>query len=171
MKSINIVEFQNILKTAGASSGVCCIDVRTPAEYRAEHIVGVKNMPLDQIKKHADQLDQYDTVYVQCLSGGRSCQAIEKIQGIKPELINVEGGITAWKEAGLPVKLGGSTLPIMRQVMIVAGVLVLTGVGLSLLVSESFIWLSAFVGAGLLFSGVSGWCGMALLLGKMPWNR
>jgi rhodanese-related sulfurtransferase len=84
----------------------------------------------------------------------------------------LEGGLDAWREAGLPI-MADSTAPleIMRQVQIAAGLLVLTGVGLSLTVSQAWIGLSAFVGAGLTFAGATGWCGMAKLLAHMPWNR
>jgi rhodanese-related sulfurtransferase len=61
--------------------------------------------------------------------------------------------------------------PLMQQVQIVAGSLVLLGVVLGYLLNPAFFLLSGFVGAGLLFAGLSGWCGMALLLAKMPWNR
>jgi rhodanese-related sulfurtransferase len=82
------------------------------------------------------------------------------------------GGIDGWAAAGLPVEVDrAQPIEIMRQVQIAAGVLVLTGVVLGLLVSPGFFGLSAFVGAGLTFAGVTGWCGMARLLGLMPWNR
>jgi hypothetical protein len=58
-----------------------------------------------------------------------------------------------------------------RQVQIVAGSLVLAGLLLALLISPWFAAVSAFIGAGLVFAGASGWCGMAHLLGAMPWNR
>ena len=84
----------------------------------------------------------------------------------------LEGGIDAWKKAGLPVALDRSQpIDIMRQVQIVAGSLVLIGAVLGFFVAPGFYALSAFVGAGLLFAGISGFCGMAKLLGLMPWNR
>jgi rhodanese-related sulfurtransferase len=82
------------------------------------------------------------------------------------------GGIDGWAAAGLPVEVDrGKPIEIMRQVQIAAGVLVLTGVILGLLVAPGFFGLSAFVGAGLTFAGLTGWCGMAKLLAVMPWNR
>ena len=84
----------------------------------------------------------------------------------------LEGGIDAWKRAGLPVLTDRrQPLEIMRQVQIAAGGLVLLGVALGIWVAPAFLGLSAFVGAGLVFAGVSGWCGMARLLALMPWNR
>jgi rhodanese-related sulfurtransferase len=84
----------------------------------------------------------------------------------------VEGGIEAWKKAGLPIaKDRSQPIEIQRQVQIAAGSLVLLGVVLGLAVSPAFYAVSAFVGAGLTFAGFSGWCGMATLLARMPWNR
>lgn len=84
----------------------------------------------------------------------------------------LDGGLEAWKKAGLPVALDRSQpIDIMRQVQIVAGSLVLIGVVLGATVASGFYLLSGFVGAGLLFAGVSGFCGMARLLAMMPWNQ
>lgn len=84
----------------------------------------------------------------------------------------LEGGIEARKEAGLPVaRDSNQPIEIMRQVQIAAGSLVLIGVVLGALLHPAFYGLAGFVGAGLLFAGLSGWCGMAKLLALMPWNR
>jgi rhodanese-related sulfurtransferase len=84
----------------------------------------------------------------------------------------VDGGIEAWKKAGLPVlRDTGQPIEMQRQVQIAAGVLVLLGVVLGYFASPAFYGISAFVGAGLTFAGISGWCGMAKLLALMPWNR
>jgi rhodanese-related sulfurtransferase len=84
----------------------------------------------------------------------------------------LEGGIEAWRKAGLPVaKDRRAPLEIMRQVQITAGMLVLAGVVLGFAVAPGFFGISAFVGAGLTFAGMTGWCGMARLLALMPWNR
>lgn len=91
--------------------------------------------------------------------------------GTAPTYI-LAGGIDAWRRAGQPTVADRSRpLEIMRQVQITAGALVLTGVLLGLFVAPGFFGLSAFVGSGLMFAGVTGWCGMANLLRVMPWNR
>ena len=83
----------------------------------------------------------------------------------------MEGGLEAWKSAGLPIAADKSApMEINRQVQITAGSLVLIGVLLSVFVNPAFVWLSAFIGAGLTFAGLSGWCGMGLLLASAPWN-
>ena len=85
---------------------------------------------------------------------------------------DLEGGLPSWQQAGLPVrKLTNAPMPLMRQVQIAAGSLVLLGLILSNTVAPAWILLSWFVGAGLVFAGVSGFCGMARLLALMPWNR
>ena len=84
----------------------------------------------------------------------------------------LEGGLDNWVRAGLPVEANRKApLEMMRQVQIVAGSLVLAGALLGWLVSPLFFGLSAFVGAGLTFAGISGFCGMAKLLAFLPWNR
>ena len=108
------------------------------------------------------------------LSGARTKGNAIKLAAAEPacEAYILDGGLDAWKKAGLPVTLDRSQpIDIMRQVQIVAGSLVLTGVVLGALVSPGFYALSGFVGAGLLFAGASGFCGMARLLAVMPWNQ
>lgn len=85
----------------------------------------------------------------------------------------LDGGVDGWARTGLPIagREAAQALPIMRQVQIAAGLLVLTGVLLSIFVAPMWIALAGFVGAGLSFAGITGWCGMAQLLGMMPWNR
>ena len=112
-----------------------------------------------------------EPVYLICRSGSRGKQACEKLLSAGYEnVVNVEGGTLAWEKAGLPVRRGKKVISLERQVRIAAGSLVLLGSLLGLL-SPWFFALPAFVGAGLVFSGVTDTCGMGLLLAKMPWNR
>jgi rhodanese-related sulfurtransferase len=154
-----------------ADQRVKVIDVREPMEYAGGHIVGSLNVPLSRITK-AD-LPRGPLVLV-CHSGNRSAQALAQLQqqGHAYPLADLEGGVPAWQQAGLPVrKLKNAPLPLMRQVQITAGSLVLLGLILSNVVAPAWILLSWFVGAGLVFAGVSGFCGMARLLALMPWNK
>ena len=140
-------------------------------EYVGGHIAGSLNIPLSRITE-AD-LPQGPLVLV-CQSGNRSAKALALLQqlGRQHPLTDLQGGVPAWQQAGFPVrKLKGAPLPLMRQVQIAAGSLVLLGVILSQTVAPGWIWLSGFVGAGLTFAGISGFCGMARLLAVMPWNR
>ena len=112
-------------------------------------------------------------VIFHCRSGARTLANAARLAGAAScEAYVLEGGIDAWKKAGLPVAVDRrQPIEIMRQVQIVAGSLVLLGVVLGVWVAPAFLGLSAFVGAGLAFAGISGWCGMARLLAIMPWNR
>jgi rhodanese-related sulfurtransferase len=88
------------------------------------------------------------------------------------EVLSLRGGIDAWKAAGLPIAENRRVpIPIMRQVQLVVGAMVLAGSVLAWLVSPWFLALTGFFGAGLLFAGATGTCGLAAVLGLMPWNR
>ncbi len=148
------------------------IDVRTPAEYESGHIKEAENKPLANIKNASEYLKEIGTVYVNCGSGMRSKQACEILASEGVNVVNIKGGLTAWMKDGFGVEGGGrKAIPIMRQVLIVAGTLVLVGMVLGYWYSEYLYLLSAFVGAGLLFAGVSGICTMSNILSKMPWNK
>ena len=154
-----------------ATGDVTVIDVREPMEYASGHINGSLNIPLARITKV--DLPRGPLVLV-CQSGNRSTMALKKLvqQGHPHQVTDLAGGVPAWQQAGFDVrKLKGAPLPLMRQVQIAAGGLVLLGVILSQTVAPGWIWLSGFVGAGLTFAGISGFCGMARLLAAMPWNK
>lgn len=152
------------------------IDVRTPAEYQEVHASPAQNVPLEslnpeQVLKNR-QLPSDQPLYVMCRSGNRSSQACKKFcdAGFS-HVVNVQGGTSAWEQAGYPVERGKKTISLERQVRIAAGFLVLLGAVLGFFVHPYFIGLSAFVGAGLIFAGVTDTCGMAMLLARMPWNQ
>ena len=148
------------------------IDVRTKEEFKGGHIGEAENIPLDDIAEAAKRLKGIGTVYVNCGSGVRSCQATDKLEKCGVNVVNVKGGLTAWLRDGFGVtKEGKKVLPIIRQVMIISGAMVLAGVVLGLLVSPTWILLSGFVGGGLLFAGITGFCTMQKILVKMPWNK
>jgi rhodanese-related sulfurtransferase len=155
-------------------AGVPIIDVREPVEYAAGHIPGSRNIPLASLS--AGSLPSGPLVLV-CQSGGRSARGLARLQplrqaGANAELADLAGGLKAWQDAGLPLEgQQASVLPLMQQVQIAAGSLVLLGVLLSATLAPGWIALSAFVGAGLVFAGLSGSCAMAHLLAAMPWNR
>jgi rhodanese-related sulfurtransferase len=154
-----------------AAKSITVIDVREPMEYAGGHIAGSLNVPLSRLSQ-AD-LPQGPLVLV-CQSGNRSQQGLRELlqRGHRHPLADLEGGIPSWQQAGLPVRrLKNAPMPLMRQVQITAGSLVLLGLILSNTVAPAWILLSWFVGAGLVFAGVSGFCGMARLLAVMPWNR
>ena len=150
---------------------VTVIDVREPMEYASGHIAGSLNVPLARL--HQADLPQGPLVLV-CQSGNRSAKGVQTLlrQSHPHPITDLQGGIPSWQQAGLPVhKLKNAPLPLMRQVQIAAGSLVLLGLSLSHVAGPAWILLSWIVGVGLVFAGVSGFCGMARLLALMPWNR
>jgi hypothetical protein len=108
---------------------------------------------------------------VVCRTGGRATIAAESLARAGRRARVLDGGMQAWRRAGLPVREGRKRLPVDRQVQLIAGSMVLAGIALGTLVNPWFLALSAFVGAGLTFAGATGTCGMALLLMRLPWNR
>jgi rhodanese-related sulfurtransferase len=173
MKSITV---QDLHQKIRQGSPVHLLDVRTPAEFQGEHAQDAVNLPLDRLsKKTWDQskLSQsQEPLYVICQAGGRSSKAIQQLEaeGVQ-NLINVEGGTSAWIAAQLPTLKGHGVISIERQVRITAGTLVFSGVVLGHFIHPYFYLLPALVGCGLIFAGLSDWCGMGLLLARMPWNK
>lgn len=152
------------------------IDVRTPAEFREVHVPFARNVPLDRLDPtalmNARDGRSGQPLYVICRSGNRANQACEKfIAAGFTNIVNVAGGTLAWEQAGLPVARGQKTISLERQVRIAAGALVLIGSVLGAFVSPYWIGLAAFVGAGLIFAGITDTCGMGMLLARMPWNQ
>lgn len=155
------------------ADGVQIVDVRTPAEFEAAHIVGSKLAPLDSLDpaqiKAAFNSDQ--PLYVVCRSGNRAKLAIEKFHAASCEsAVLLEGGITAWEKQNLPLNRGREVMGLERQVRIAAGLLVFSGTLLSLL-NPWFLIVPGFVGAGLAFAGITDSCAMGMLIAKAPWNR
>jgi rhodanese-related sulfurtransferase len=170
MKTISPVELQNLLTT---QPSLPVIDVRTPVEFAEVHVPQARNVPLDELKPGSLQIQKGQPVYLLCRSGQRATKAADKFakEGFSQPVV-VEGGTLAWIEANLPVMRGTvKVISLERQVRIAAGAIVLTGVLLARFVNFNFIWLSGFVGAGLIFAGITDFCGMGLLLAKMPWNK
>ena len=162
----------NQLNSQGHQDGQLVIDVRTRDEFKRSHIEGVINIPVDMVQTHESLFKKFN-VCVICNSGNRSAMVIRDLsnRGIQ-NLTNVRGGMAAWIKKGFPV-IGGSkqVMPMMRQVMVVAGLMIMSGVALHFLVNPKGIFLSAFVGLGLFYAGLSGNCYMTKILGRLPWNK
>lgn len=156
---------------AAVDAGARLVDVRGADEHARERIPGALNIPLDRI---GDLPCDGRPVVFHCKSGMRTAAHAAQLgaaAGGSPAYI-LAGGIDAWRQSGQPTLADRSQpLEIMRQVQITAGALVLAGVLLGMFVAPGFLGLAAFVGAGLMFAGITGWCGMASLLRIMPWNR
>ncbi len=152
------------------------IDVRTPAEFQEVHIEFARNIPLDQLKPEVIRSQKTGEanmpVYFICRSGSRGRMACEKLSTAGMEnVVNVEGGTEAAVEAGLPVVRGKKVMSLERQVRILAGFLVFVGSVLGFALSPYWLVLPAFIGAGLVYAGISDTCGMGMMLAKMPWNQ
>jgi rhodanese-related sulfurtransferase len=171
-QTISPIQLSELIKNG---QKVQLIDVRTPLEFREVHATFANNIPLDKLvpsEVAKTRNGSNEPLYLICKSGGRGKQACDKlIAAGQSNVINVEGGTTAWEQAGLPVVRGKKAMSLERQVRIAAGSLVVLGVVLSFLVHPYFIGLSAFIGAGLVFAGITDTCGMGILISKMPWNQ
>jgi rhodanese-related sulfurtransferase len=173
--SIAVIKAQELAELCNEGKKIDLIDVRTPVEYREVHVEIARNIPLDQLDVAAFLQSRNgsanEPLYFICRSGNRSQQACEKfLKAGFSNVVNIEGGTLACVKAGLPVIRGKKAISLERQVRIAAGSLVLLGAALSF-VHPAFIGLSAFIGAGLVFAGITDTCGMGLLLARMPWNQ
>lgn len=149
------------------------IDIREDDEFARRHIPGALSRPLSRFEAVAlPDMAGTDVIFT-CRSGMRTTANADRLASpVGGKAYVLDGGLDGWARAGLPVEANRKApLEMMRQVQIVAGSLVLIGAILGWLVSPYFFGLSAFVGAGLTFAGISGFCGMARVLGYLPWNR
>lgn len=158
------------------ASGAMLIDIRENDEFSREHIQGAICIPLEQLNINGLPDPTENCVIFCCKSGGRTqsaCNQLAKLaENSDVEICVLDGGVNNWKAAGFAVEENKKApLPMMRQVQIAAGSLILLGMLLGSTLSPIFYLLAAFVGAGLVFAGISGFCGMAVLLAKMPWNK
>jgi len=150
------------------------VDVREPAEHEAKKISGANLLPLANVCKDALPCYENKKLVLHCHGGKRSLSACQKLISEDPdlEIYNLEGGISAWSSQGCEIKTSGKFfLPLDRQVQLTIGFGVLIGSILGYLFSAKFFLLSGFFGAGLIFAGISGYCGLAILMAKMPWNK
>lgn len=171
MNSIPVSQLNHLLQE---NQSINLIDVRTPAEFRDVHAHCAKNIPLHDLNEQTIKSQfqgMSETLYLICQKGSRSQSACKMLidAGIT-NVVTVEGGTEAWEQAGMEVVRGKKAISIERQVRIAAGFLVLLGATLGFFIHPYFIGISAFVGAGLMFAGMTDTCGMALLLARMPWN-
>ena len=150
------------------------LDVRSGNEYRQQNIPGSLHIPLHDLQKEADRIAQLapgQTLYLLCQSGARAQAAADQLCKRYPNpLVIIEGGLNALQQHTAEQQ-PSSGISLERQVRIAAGSLILLGVLLGTLLHPVGYALAACVGAGLVLAGATNWCGMALLLARMPWNR
>lgn len=174
--SVSIISPHQLAELCKGGKKIDLIDVRTPVEFREVHVEIARNVPLDALDPSAVMQSRNgskdEPLYLVCRSGSRGRQACEKFLAAGfTNVINVEGGTLACVEGGLPVVRGKKMISLERQVRIAAGLLVLIGSLLGWFVHPAFIGLSAFIGVGLVFAGVTDTCGMGMMLARMPWNQ
>ena len=161
------------------NTAIRLVDVRTPAEFGEVHVNIATNIPLDRLAPATvgNHVPGEGPLYFICKSGGRSGKACEKMLAAgHTDVISIDGGTTACEAAGLPVIRGKKAMSLERQVRIAAGALVFGGVMLAAFggtdtLRMAGLGLAGFVGAGLVFAGVTDTCGMAMLIARMPWNQ
>ena len=172
MQEISVKELHKIIKNNDLKNYII-VDVRSKPEHKSVRIAEAINIPLEEIQKHVQELNKYETVFLHCQSGKRSQEACKILSNLKhAKVVNIQGGILQWQSQGFEVnKTKGFHLPIIQQVHLIAGILTLTGAILSKTLNPNWIYLPMIIGAGLTFAGATGWCGMAKILQKMPWNK
>jgi rhodanese-related sulfurtransferase len=173
--TVRTISPQELKRLKEEGNRIELIDVRTPLEYREVHVESACNIPLDTLDPPKIIHNRHEStnapLYILCRSGGRAKQACEQfITAGYPNVVNVEGGTLACIDAGLPVIRGKNVISLERQVRIAAGLMILVGVVLGYSLHSGIFCLSGFVGAGLIFAGITDTCPMALLIAKMPWN-
>ena len=161
------------------TTDTCIIDVRTAAEIESVSLADCLHIPLHEISPERVKAEIAKSgksgakIYLLCQAGRRAELAADQLKDhVDGELYVIEGGMNAVKQAKIPVcESCRKTLPIDRQMRIAAGSLVLIGVALGTWFHPGFYALSAFVGGGLVFAGITDICPMMMLLTKAPWNR
>lgn len=173
MANIKYITSEELKQMYGSNDILIC-DIREADEYNREHIVGAKNFPLSNLQVNKlDDIAKSKKLILHCQSGNRTKMNEKVFKNINcDEVMILCDGINAWKKQGCAIaKNNKAPLPLMRQVQIIAGCLILFGIILSYTVSKDFILLSGFVGLGLLVAGVTGFCGMANILMLLPYNK
>jgi glyoxylase-like metal-dependent hydrolase (beta-lactamase superfamily II)/rhodanese-related sulfurtransferase len=163
------ITVEELARVRGGAHAPLVVDVRLPAEYRSVHLEKSILLPLDEIARRRKELPRERELVLVCRTGARARLAASALTGFRTRVL--EGGIVAWQEAGHPVVEGKAHMSLERQVRIAAGTLACTGGALAVSVSPWFGLLPTFVGAGLVYAGITDRCGMAVLLAKLPYNR
>ncbi len=174
MSAAHMLHPEDLAELIASNPRTRLLDVRTPAEFEAEHIDGAYNVPLDTLSEHGREIRAAvsDPVVLVCRSGQRARLAEEALKTVGMNNLNVlNGGMSAWNAAGKPVLRGRQRMSLERQVRIAAGAIAATGGFLALFVNPNFAILPALIGSGLVFAGVTDTCMLGMLLGKLPYNR
>jgi rhodanese-related sulfurtransferase len=166
--TIGVAELAN----DGRKTDAQLVDVRSVTEFRAGHVPGAVNIPMDEIESRLKDLNSQRSIVLICQTGQRARMTAGLLAPCRKDVLVLEGGTKAWKEAGMPIVISNRVRwSLERQVRLGAGLLVLQGILLAVAVDRLWIGLSAFVGLGLCFAGLTDICPMGIALSRMPWNR
>lgn len=156
-----------------ASGGATLVDVREPDEHRREHVAGAALHPSSSFSVTGFPAADGRWTLVLCRSGNRAGKVAAALRAAgRTDVTVIEGGLGAWRAAGLPVEIDAKApIPLVRQVMIAAGLMLMAFTALAAFVNPWFLAGTGFIGAGLFFAGATGICAMSNILAKMPWNR
>ena len=170
---IKMISARDSFEESKKDPNVKMLDVRSVIEFSDAHIKGALNIPIDTLGLRLAELHQPQASYiVLCRTGNRSPMAADMLLQSGMQNVKVmEGGMTQWQKERLPVEKGVGGISIERQVRLAAGVFTLSGLLLAKFVHPGFIGISVFVACGLIFSGISDACFMAMLLMKLPYNK
>ena len=167
MKSISQTE---LAEKSGLGASFQLIDVRTPGEFAGGSVSGAINLPIERISEWSAELDRSGMTILVCQSGARAKSAYDLLESTTPNLAVLDGGYAAWRSANRPMTTSqNSVWSIERQIRFAAGSMVFLGSTASLFWRPA-VFLAIFVGGGLVITSLIDWCGMGILLSKMPWN-
>lgn len=153
------------------SKSIQLLDVRTPLEFDSVHLSEAKNLPLSELTQKDPGIEKDRPLVIICRSGTRAGRAATLLSSYGFNSLVLEGGMLAWQKSRFPVIEGKKRLSLERQVQLTIGLILLTSVLSGFLFSKYFFILPAFIGAGLTFAGLTGNCGLAILLARAPWNK
>jgi rhodanese-related sulfurtransferase len=164
--------------SAWLRAGRCVlVDVREPDEFAKERIPGAQLLPLSRFDPRQIAIPSGQALVLHCRSGRRSADAAGRCADLVragTSVLNLTGGIEAWKAAGLPTERPAQSTPrlsVLQQTQLTIGTCVLLGLALGFFVHPAGLLLSAFMGCGLLLAGFTGLCPLAQLIAWLPWNR
>lgn len=147
------------------------VDVRSPLEFESEHISESINIPLGEMANRAFELKKEANIVLVCRTGNRALRANDLLARHSYKTIVMDGGIEKWKQENLPVIEGKKVISLERQTQLTIGIILLLSVAAGFIFNQWFFLVPAFIGAGLTFAGLSGTCGLALLIAQAPWNK
>ncbi len=167
VKHISYEELKNLLK-----QDTILIDIREPSEHKSSHIPGSINIPKDIFTQSLLNNLSNDNIVIYCKSGNRCSMLLQNLQlNDKQQVYHLTGGTNALPNDALSNSSSKKVLPLMQQVQVAIGILIIASYLLAFFVNYNFIYVPAILACGLIFAGLSGFCGLAKLLSKMPWNK